>query len=57
MAIYTEEQDPNEIVKTSKEITIEKINEIIADYGSFTTADVEADHSLIVEAKGKLTHG
>ena len=56
MAIYSEDQDPNEKVKTSKEITIDKINEIIKEYGTFTIADVNADHSPFIESKGKLTH-
>lgn len=35
---------------------IEKINSIISEYGSFTVADIEADHSPCVESKGRLVH-
>lgn len=55
MLIHSETQDPNEKVKTSKEVTIDKINEIIKEYGSFTITDVEADHSPFIESKGRLT--
>lgn len=56
MAIYSEDQDPNEVVKSSKDLIIEKIKEILKEYGSFTIADVEADHSPSLETKGKLVH-
>lgn len=56
MAIYSENQDPNEVEKTTKDLTIEKINEIIKEYGNFTIADVEADHSPHLDTKGKLSH-
>lgn len=56
MLIHSETQDPNEKVKTSKEVTIDKINEIIKEYGIFTITDVEADHSPFIESKGRLTH-
>jgi len=56
MAIYTEQSDPNENVLTEKDIIIDEINDIIKKYGGFTIADVEADNSPFVEAKGKLVH-
>ena len=56
MAIYSENQDPNEKVKTSKELTIEKINEIIEEYGGFSTCEVEADHSPCLDIKGRLSY-
>ena len=56
MAIYSETLDPNEKVKTIKEITIDNINEIIKEYGTFSIAEVEADHSPFIESKGSLTH-
>jgi hypothetical protein len=56
MAIYTEQTDPNERVLTEKDNIINEINDIIKEYGSFTVADVEADSTPFIEAKGKLTH-
>jgi hypothetical protein len=56
MAIYSEETDPNEKAPTSKDLIIEKIVDIIDDYGGFTIAEVEAESSPIIESKGKLTH-
>tara|TARA_R110000796_G_scaffold58413_7_gene134981 strand:+ start:1033 stop:1311 length:279 start_codon:yes stop_codon:yes gene_type:complete len=40
----------------SKENLIIEINANIREHGSFTVADVEADCSPIIEAKGRLTH-
>lgn len=56
MAIYTEETDPNEKMVTERELTIDAINDLIQEYGEFTIADVDADHSPYVESKGKLIH-
>lgn len=56
MAIYSEDQDPNTVEKTAKEVVIDKINTIIAEYGSFGVYDVDAESSPIVESKGRLTH-
>lgn len=59
MAIYTEETNPNEkagLDLTEKEFTIDEINDIIKEYGEFTIADVDADHSPYVESKGRLVH-
>ena len=56
MSIYSEDQDPNEYVPTTKDETIEKINDIIKEYGKFTTADVYAESSPILNSKGKLVH-
>ena len=56
MAIYSEEIDPNEIEKCRKDILIGEINSIIKECGNFSISDVEADHSPILETKGKLTH-
>lgn len=59
MAIYNEDQDPNEVVKSAKELhkesVIDDINGIISEFGSFTVADVQADHSPILSSKGRLT--
>lgn len=35
---------------------IEKIRDIILDYGLFTLADVEAESSPFLNTKGKLSH-
>lgn len=56
MAIYSEETDPNNIVKSTKDILIDDINKIIKRVGNFTICDVEADHSPILDVKGKLSH-
>lgn len=59
MAIYTEETDPNEsagLETTDKQFIIDEINDIIDEFGIFTTYDVEADSSPFIETKGKLTH-
>lgn len=39
-----------------KKNIIKKINAIINEFGSFTVANVEAESSPILKAKGKLTH-
>ena len=56
MSIYSEETDPNENVKTSKQEIIDSINEIIEVYGNFTVANVEAESSPFLDTKGKLSH-
>ena len=60
MPIYSEEKDPNEIVKSSeqqhRENIIDEINYIIRKHESFDIADVTADHSPCVNSEGKLVH-
>lgn len=60
MAIYNEDIDPNTISKSAeekqREQLIEQINEIVKEFGEFTIADVEADHSPYVNSKGVLVH-
>jgi hypothetical protein len=56
MAIYSEEQDPNTVEKSTKELLINKINEIIKEYGEFGVGEVGADHSPHLDTKGKLIH-
>lgn len=56
MAIYTEETDGN-LIETTKTDLISEIKEIIENYGSFTTGEVEASYSPTVQGqKGNLTH-
>lgn len=45
-----------DIFEDDKQTTISEINEIIREYGSFTVADVEAESSLFLDIKGKLSH-
>jgi hypothetical protein len=42
--------------EAAEEKMIERINEIIEEYGDFTVADVEADHSPALDGVGKLSH-
>jgi hypothetical protein len=59
MAIYTEELDGNINAGagySNKELIIDEINQIVEEFGEFTIADVEAEHSPYVETKGRLTH-
>ena len=45
-----------DIFEDNKQTIISEINEIIREYGSFTVADVEAESSPYLDAKGKLSH-
>ena len=58
MAIYThEEQDGNLIDNSAKKEVIEQIKEIISEYGSFSTGEVQASYSPSVpNQKGNLVH-
>ena len=57
MAIYTEEIDGNLIDNSEKRELINEIKEIITNYGTFGTGEVQADHSPEVpNQKGNLTH-
>ena len=58
MAIYThEEQDGNLIDNSAKKEVIEQIKEIISEYGSFSTGEVQASYSPSVpNQKGNLDH-
>ena len=58
MAIYThEEQDRNLIDNSAKKEVIEQIKEIISEYGSFSTGEVQASYSPSVpNQKGNLVH-
>jgi len=60
MAIYNEEIDQNDIIKSTEELykenIIKEIKEIINEFGSFTVSEISADHSPIIEAKGRLSH-
>ena len=60
MAIYSEDEDPNTIEQSTeaahKESTIAEIIKNIKSTSDFTVADVEADTSPHLEAKGRLTH-
>ena len=56
--IYTDQEtDGNLIDNSSKKELITEIKEIISDYGSFGTGEVEASYSPSVDnQKGSLTH-
>jgi len=58
MVIYTDqEQDGNLIDNSAKKELIIEIKEIISDYGSFGTGEVQASYSPSVDnQKGNLTH-
>jgi len=60
MAIYSEDEDPNTIVKSSEEVhkecTIAEIIKNIKATSSFTIADIEADISPYLDSKGRLSH-
>ena len=60
MAIYSEEEDPNvdryhlSPEDEKKEDVINDINDIIKEFGGFSTYDVEADHSPYANSMGRL---
>ena len=56
MAIYSEEEDPNTLEKSNKQLLIDEINKIIKAHGEFSIWDVEADHSPHLEVKGRFSH-
>jgi len=58
MAIYTDQEtDGNLINNSAKKELITEIKEIISEYGSFGTGEVQASYSPSVpNQKGNLTH-